>query len=69
MAALQSWRDIEITKLELRRVTLLSTNVNERLGAAHAPTAQPINPASRSGVSSREQTLPDETWNLSSCST
>ncbi len=69
LPAAQSWRDIAIAKFELRQVNLLPTNVNERLRAANAPTAQPINKASRSGVSGREQKLPDEAWKLSSCST
>lgn len=69
LPAAQSWRDIAIAKFELRQVNLLSANANERLRAANGPTAQRINTASRSGVSSREQKLPDEAWKLSNCST
>jgi transposase-like protein len=56
LRASQSWRGIKITEFELRQLALLRNELNEQFAAVHAPAAQPINPASRSRISSREKT-------------
>lgn len=50
--ASESWRGIRITEFELRQLNSLRSELNEQFGARHAPIAQPINPASRSRISS-----------------
>jgi hypothetical protein len=56
LRASQLWRGVKITEFELRQLALLRNELNEQFAAAHAPAAQPINPASRSRISSREKT-------------
>jgi len=56
LRASESWRGIRITEFELRQLTLLRKELNEEFGARHAPAAQPINPASRSRISSNQRT-------------
>ena len=56
LRASQSWRGVKITEFELRQLAPLRNELNEQFAAAHAPAAQPINPASRSRISSREKT-------------
>jgi putative transposase len=56
MRASESWRGIKITEFELRQLALLRKELNEQFSAQHAPTAQPINRASRSRISSNERT-------------
>ena len=54
LRASESWRGIRVTEFEVRQLGLLRTELNEKFAAAHAPATQPINPASRSRISSRE---------------
>lgn len=57
LRASESWRGIRNTEFELRQLNLLRTELNEQFGARHAPIAQrPINPASRSRISSSQGT-------------
>jgi len=56
LRASESWRGIRITEFELRQLNLLRNELNEQFGARHAPVAQPINPASRSRISSKRGT-------------
>jgi len=56
LRASESWRGIRITEFELRQLNLLRNELNEQFGARHAPATQPINPASRSRISSSRGT-------------
>ena len=56
LRASESWRGIRITEFELRQLSLLRNELNEQFTARHAPVAQPINPASRSRISSTRGT-------------
>ncbi|MCC7040333.1 MAG: IS256 family transposase [Burkholderiales bacterium] len=56
LRATQSWRGIRITEFESRQLSLLRNELNEQFAALHAPAAQPINPASRSRISSTRGT-------------
>jgi len=40
----------------LRQLTLLRNELNEQFAARHAPATQPINPVSRSRISSKHGT-------------
>jgi transposase-like protein len=56
LRASESWRGIRITEFELRQLNLLRNELNEQFGARHAPAVQPLNPASRSRISSNRRT-------------
>jgi hypothetical protein len=52
LRASESWRWIRITEFESRHLNLLPSGLDEQFGARHAPIDQPVNPASRSRISS-----------------
>jgi hypothetical protein len=54
LRASESWRGIRITEFELRQAALLRNELNEQFAMRNAPAAQPINPASRSRISSNQ---------------
>jgi putative transposase len=56
LRASETWRGIRITEFELRQLTLLRNELNEQFAARHAPATQPINPVSRSRISSKHGT-------------
>ena len=56
LRASESWRGVRVTEFELRQLQLLRNELNEHFGARHAPIAQPINPASRTRISSNRGT-------------
>ena len=56
LRASESWRGIRVTEFELRQLQLIRSERSEQFGARHAPIAQPINPASRTRISSNRGT-------------
>ena len=57
LRASEKWRGVRMTEFEVRQLTLLRNELNEQFATQHAPaTAQPINPASRYRVSSKDRT-------------
>ena len=57
LRASEKWRGVRMTEFEVRQLTLLRIELNEQFATQHAPaTAQTINPASRSRVSSKDRT-------------
>jgi len=56
LRASESWRGIRVTEFELRQLHLLRSELNEQFDTRHALIAQPINPASRTRVSSNRGT-------------
>jgi hypothetical protein len=54
----ESWRMVRVTKFELRQLQLYRNALNEQFRARHVPIAQPINPASRTRISSNRGTSP-----------
>ena len=56
LRASESWRGVRVTEFELRQLQLLRNELNEPFGVRHAPIPQPVNPASRTRISSNRGT-------------
>jgi hypothetical protein len=56
LRASESWRGVWVIEFELRQLQLLRNEMNEQFGTGQTPAVQPINPISRTRISSNRGT-------------